>query len=313
MQPLRNTTLGCLFDLIYEYSRTFMDQNLNLSPLHSIQEEICPKTSSKTYELAFADQDFLLDERTRPYRMMLEYLKPEWQLQELAIKSTLVVFGSARMQSKEDAKVHLATIQQAAFQNPHDETIKAALKKALKDVEKSHYYEQARQFAELVSKHNLKSDESNQLMIITGGGPGIMEAANRGAHEAGGRSIGLNITLPKEQTHNSFISPELNFRFHYFAIRKMHFLLRARALVFFPGGYGTLDELFESLTLMQTQKMSPVPVILFSKSYWEKLINFKLLIDEGAIDEEDIHLFQYAETAEETWQIIYDFYKINGF
>ena len=243
----------------------------------------------------------MIRDELRPVRLQLELLKPELTLIEHGIEATVVIFGSARTLDAETAQNLLRVAEQALDENPNDAETQRAFHSAKKAVEKSHYYEQARQLASLITESNSKQ---HPLVVITGGGGGIMEGANRGAFEAGGKSMGFNIVLPIEQIPNRYITPELCFQFHYFAIRKMHLLMRAKALVAFPGGFGTLDELFEALTLIQTKKMRRIPIILFGKNYWQRVINFDVLVEEGAISLEDLALIQYAETAEEAWALI---------
>jgi uncharacterized protein (TIGR00730 family) len=264
--------------------------------------------TGSAYRLAFTDTDFLLREELRPVRFQLELLKPDLIQQEHGIDSTVVIFGSARHLAGEDAQKQLDDARAQLVLNPRSRKAKTALKRAEQVLENSHYYEEARRLGALVTTNSCQI-EGGRLVVVTGGGPGIMEAANRGAHEAGGKSVGLNIVLPAEQEPNPFITPELCFRFHYFALRKMHFLMRARALVAFPGGYGTLDELFETLTLIQTGKSRRVPVLLFGEKFWRRLIDFQVLVDAGNICEEDIELFRYVESAEQAWQEIASFYS----
>ncbi len=243
------------------------------------------------YRLAFTDEAFLLRDELRPVRMQLELLKPEVIQAEQGIESTVVIFGSARIQAPEDAQRDL---QAARLQT--DEQI---LKRATMAVTMSRYYDEARRFAALVTEGSQARGEP--IYVVTGGGPGIMEAGNRGAFEVGGKSLGLNIVLPHEQAPNPYITPELCFQFHYFALRKMHFLMRSIALVCFPGGFGTLDELFEIMTLVQTGKSRKRPILLFGREHWERLINFQHLVDTGMISVGDLDLFHYVETAEEAW------------
>lgn len=285
-------------------------------PFFSAQEEVklsktipTVSTASNTYRIAFTDQEFLLRRELRPIRLQLELLKPELIMQEEKISSTIVIFGSARIHEEKIAKAKLLRLQKLLEKKPADKMLRQKVKTAESLLEKSKFYNEARKLAALVSKH-CQTNCERDLVVVTGGGPGIMEAANRGAHDVKAKNIGLNIVLPMEQEPNKYISPELNFQFHYFAIRKMHFLIRAQALVAFPGGFGTLDELFEALTLLQTKKIEPIPVILFGKKFWDKIINFHALVDEGTISEEDLELFQYVETAEEAWNIIARFNKI---
>ena len=259
-----------------------------------------PQCKSASYRLAFQDSDFLLKDDLRPVRLQLELLKPELVLKEQHIESTVVIFGSARIVDPETAEARLVSIQAEYRQNNQDRVLARKLEIARRVLENSRYYEEARKLAHLISSNTGK----DKLVVITGGGPGIMEAANRGAHEAGVPSIGMNIVLPYEQVPNPFITPDLNFQFHYFAIRKMHLLMRAKSLVVFPGGFGTLDELFETLTLIQTHKVQPIPVLLFGKTFWERIINFNALVAEGTISAEDLKLFVYVETAEEAWELI---------
>ncbi len=256
---------------------------------------------SSAYRLAYHDFDFMIRDELRPVRLQLELLKPELAFAEHGIESTIVIFGSARTPSAESAQNQLNLAQQNIAENPTDEN-QHALKRAEREMQKSYYYGQARQLGALITQHNLKDNQS--VFVITGGGGGIMEAANRGASEAGGKSIGLNIVLPHEQMPNSYITPDLCFQFHYFPIRKMHFMMRAKALIAFPGGFGTLDELFEALTLIQSKKMHRIPIILFGQGYWNRIINFDALIEDGAISPADLDLIQYAETAEQAWALI---------
>ena len=246
------------------------------------------------YRLAFTDTDFLLREELRPVRMQLELLKPELVQREQGVESTIVIFGSARIQSPEAAAADLARAQ------ARDDA--SAVRAAETRVLMSRYYDEARRFAALVTQRTAAMD--TPVYVVTGGGPGIMEAGNRGAFEVGGKSIGLNIVLPHEQEPNPYITPELCFQFHYFALRKMHFLMRSIALVCFPGGFGTLDELFETMTLVQTGKCRKRPILLFGREFWSRLINFDVLIETGMISPGDVHLFRYVETAEEAWAVL---------
>ena len=250
------------------------------------------------YRLAFTDTDFLLREELRPVRMQLELLKPELVQKEHGIESTIVIFGSARILSAGVAQARLADAQRGA--DP------LAVKRAQSQLDMSVYYEQARRFSAMVTtkSRSLKTP----VYVVTGGGPGIMEAGNLGAFEVDGKSIGLNIVLPHEQEPNAYITPELCFQFHYFALRKMHFLMRSIALVCFPGGFGTLDELFETMTLIQTGKCRPRPILLFGRDFWTRLINFDWLIETGMISPNDIDLFKFVETAEEAWAALESVY-----
>lgn len=264
------------------------------------------QASSSSYKLAYDDPAFLMREELRPVRLQLELLKPELIQQENDIQSTVVIFGSARILEKEIALKKLVELRAETEHCPTDPVLMEKVKLAQRALKNAHYYDEARELGRLITE-NTKHQPSCDLVIITGGGGGIMEAANRGAADAGGKSIGLNIVLPFEQTPNPYITPELSFQFHYFAIRKMHFLKRARALVACPGGFGTLDELFETLTLIQTKKIKPVPVLLFGAEYWRRLIQFDVLLEEGMIHEEDLELFEYVDTAMDAWEKIRDF------
>jgi uncharacterized protein (TIGR00730 family) len=246
------------------------------------------------YRLAFTDTDFLLREELRPVRMQLELLKPEMVQSEQGIESTIVIFGSARLVSAEVAQ---RLLDDATAANDAD-----AIRIAERHVVMSRYYEEARRFAALVTQKSVQF--ATPVYVVTGGGPGIMEAGNRGAHEVGGKSIGLNIVLPHEQEPNPYITPELCFQFHYFGMRKMHFLMRSVALVCFPGGFGTLDEMFETLTLIQTGKCRRRPILLFGREFWTRLIDFDWLVETGMISAVDLQLFHFVETAEEAWETL---------
>jgi uncharacterized protein (TIGR00730 family) len=255
------------------------------------------------FRLAFADPEFLLRRETRGIRFQLEFLKPDLEQQEQGVNYTVVVFGSARFLSPQAA--------QAQYDTALNGSDPATLKLATRNLRNSSYYQAAQDFAHLVAKHSQKMTAQERLFICTGGGPGVMEAANRGAHEAGALNVGLNIALPNELSHNPYISPTLSFKFHYFALRKMHFMIRAKALVAFPGGFGTLDELFEILTLIQTKKVEPVPVVLFGKDYWSRLVNFPMLVEEGLISHEDLELFSLVDTPQAAWDVIKNFYRLS--
>ena len=259
-----------------------------------------PQCRSASYLLAFQDPDFLLLDDLRPVRLQLELLKPELILKAQHIESTVVVFGSARIVDPQTAEAQLVSAQAEHRSNRKDSLLARKVEAARRALENSRYYDEARKLGHIISSNTGK----DKLVVITGGGPGIMEAANRGAHEAGMPSIGMNIVLPHEQTPNPYITPDLNFQFHYFAVRKMHLLMRAKSLVVFPGGFGTLDELFETLTLIQTHKVQPIPVLLFGKAFWERIINFEALVEEGTISAKDLELFVYVESAEEAWELI---------
>jgi uncharacterized protein (TIGR00730 family) len=251
-----------------------------------------------SFRLAFTDEAFLLREELRPVRMQLELLKPEMIQQEQRIESTIVLFGSSRIVTPADAQARVQDAQRSGDS--------AALRRAEMALSMSRYYDEARRFAGLVTTRSRTLE--TPIYVVTGGGPGIMEAGNRGAHDVGGRSIGLNIVLPHEQAPNPYITPELCFQFHYFAMRKMHFVMRSIALVCFPGGFGTLDELFETMTLVQTGKSRHRPILLFGREFWEKLIDFQHLVDCGMIGAEDLGLFHYVETAEDAWARLAEHY-----
>ena len=259
-----------------------------------------PQTRDPAYRLAFRDTDFLLREELRPVRFQLELLKCEMLMEEAGIGSTLVCYGSARIPAPEDAEAALATAT-----TPERRAVVERL------IAKSIYYGEAHKLGQIAGGCNIVEDGRRQFVICSGGGPSIMEAVNRGAAETGAESIGLNIVLPHEQAPNAYVTPHLSFQFHYFALRKMHFLLRARAVAVFPGGYGTLDELMELLTLVQTGKMKPIPILLFGKDYWDRIINFEAMADEGVINHADLELFRWVETADEAWAHIKAFYQLD--
>ena len=249
---------------------------------HAVEEvPDTPQTRAPAYQLAFTDEDFLCRDELRPVRLQLELLKPQMLLDEAGIESTIVLFGGARIPAPAEKDT--------------------ARTKTLADL--SQFYEEARDFAHQMTLKSMESGGTENV-IVTGGGPGVMEAGNRGAEDAGGKSIGLNIVLPFEQAPNTYVTPELCFNFHYFAIRKMHFLMRARAICVFPGGFGTLDELFETLTLIQTGRMERVPFVLFGRDFWEKIINWEALAEAGTISDDDLDLFRFVETAEEAIAVI---------
>ncbi len=256
-----------------------------------------------SYRLAFADPEFLLRRETRSIRLQIEMLKPELELQRRQIDHTIVVYGSARVPSPEMAVQTLAEhrIKTNGHADPHDKVMQRLEKRV-------EQYEAARQFGRIVAEFSKGKPRSSHLYICTGGGPGIMEAANRGASEAGEPTLGLNITLPHEQVSNPYVTPSLSFKFHYFALRKMHFMVRASALVVFPGGFGTLDELFEVITLVQTKKSAQVPIILFGTDYWKRLFNLDLLVEEGMIAPQDVELLTYVDTPTAAWEAIRNFY-----
>lgn len=252
--------------------------------------------------LAFVDTDFLLREELRPVRMQLELLKPELIQQEQGIEATVALFGSARILPLDEAEARLARAEAAAAGAPDDPAAQQALAAARQARAMAPYYELARRFARLATEASERL--GRPFVIVTGGGPGIMEAGNRGAAEAGGRSVGLSIVLPHEEAPNPYITPELSFRFHYFALRKMHFLIRSIAVVCLPGGFGTLDELFEVLTLQQTGKVRRRPIVLVGRAFWDRILNLPALVEAGMIKAADLDLIQHAETAEEAWALV---------
>lgn len=250
-----------------------------------------PQSESPSYRLAYADDDFMCREELRPVRLQLELLKTEMILTEKGIKSTIVMFGGARIPAPG-----------AAAWAARNETQRRNLEAA------SVYYEEARKFARLCAEHAARYSHQ-EYVVMTGGGPGVMEAGNRGAAELDAPSIGLNIVLPHEQAPNPYVTPDLSFNFHYFAIRKMHFLMRAKAITIFPGGFGTLDEFFEAVTLIQTKRMAPIPLILFGEAFWRKIVNFDALAEFGTIAPDDLKLLNFVETADQAWKIIADHYE----
>jgi len=262
---------------------------------------------SPSFQLAEEDTEFLKRPALRPVRLQLELLKPEMALAEHGVHSTIVAFGGTQIVERDEAQARLADARQMLASAPENPRARRAVARAERVLAKAAYYDAAREFSRLVSSACQVNGDC-EFVIVTGGGPGIMEAANRGAYDAGAKSIGLNITLPQEQVPNPYITPELCFQFHYFALRKMHFLLRAKALVVFPGGFGTLDELFNALTLRQTNSMQPIPIILYGREYWRRAIDFQFLADEGVISDEHLDLIDYAETPEEAWSIILKFH-----
>ena len=270
-----------------------------------------PQMSSASYRLAYADIDFLRRAELRPVRLQLELLKAELVQEEAGIESTVVIFGSTRIPEPEAAQARLRAAENAAAAAPDDPVLAERAAVARRIEAKSKYCEEARRLAAMITAVSQQNGHRH-FVVVTGGGPGIMEAANRGAFDVGGKSLGLSIVLPHEERPNRYVTPELAFQFHYFAVRKMHFVLRARALVVFPGGYGTLDELFETLTLIQTRKVHPVPVLLFGREYWERIISFDALVEEGTIDPRDRELVTYVETAEDAWERIRAFWAERG-
>lgn len=293
---------------LHKPHRTFRSAKLEFKHAQRIPES--EQTSSSSYELAFVDQKFLLREELRAVRLQLELLKPELIQRDEKVESTVVIFGSARIPEPMVAREKLNILRTDLQHDPDNHVLQRKVKVAEKIVQKARYYEEARKLARIISER-CQIETRRNFVVTTGGGPGIMEAANRGAHDVNAKSIGMNIVLPMEQGPNPYITPELTFLFHYFAIRKMHFLIRAKALVVFPGGYGTLDELFEALTLIQTRKIKPIPILLFGKEFWDRVINFDVMVEEGTIDPEDVHLFQFVETAEDAWLAITQFYELH--
>lgn len=271
------------------------------SPLRSSEQDIetarripiTPQTESPTYRLAFSDEDFMTSEDLRGVRFQLEYLKPELELKQRGINSTVVLFGGARIPAPGQEPWAAKTPQAAAN-----------LKKSAR------YYEEARRFARYISAAS-RREHFKEFVVVTGGGPGVMEAGNLGANDVGAPTIGLNVVLPHEQAPNRYVTPELSFNFHYFATRKIHFLLRARAVAIFPGGFGTLDEFFETLTLIQTHRMERIPLIMFGKSFWDRALHLEVLEEEGTISPGDTDLFKTVDTAEEGWEVIQDFYGLD--
>lgn len=256
------------------------------------------------YRLAFADPEFLLRRETRGIRLQLEMLKPDLAQREAGIENTIVVYGSARFREASEAQEQLVRAERSGDARE--------ISRAQAMVRNAHYYDKAREFARIVARYSSTCAKAEQLFICTGGGPGIMEAANRGAHDEGAPTVGLNIALPHEQAANPYVSPELSFKFHYFALRKMHFMMRAKALLAFPGGFGTLDELFEVITLVQCKKSKPVPILLFGSDYWKRLINLDVLVEEGTISPEDLNLFKYVDDPQTAWEHILRFYDLKG-
>ncbi len=259
--------------------------------------------NSDTYKLAYEDIGLLNRNEMRGVRMLLEITKPDLILEENKILSTIIIFGGASIAEESKTKEKIDDIKKLIKKNPSSVLLKRNLNRLENLLSMSHYYQSAREFSKLASINN-QSKSCNSHVIVTGGGPGIMEAANRGAFEADCKSIGLNISLPNEQIPNAFITPGLCFKFNYFALRKIHFVMRSIGAVFFPGGFGTLDELFELLTLRQTGMKNKIPIILFGREYWDKIINFEYLADLGLISDEHLNLFEYADTASEAWEII---------
>ena len=286
------------------------------TPKPSNEDPECPDKlqailNSPSYVPAVEDVDFLDGDDARGVRLQLDYLKPDRLLKQHGVQHTIVVFGSTRIVEPTAAQKKVAHLREALLASPDDKELQRRLFVAERILAKCRYYDVARQFSQIVANAGNGPTDS-RLVVMTGGGPGMMEAANRGASDAGGKTVGLNITLPHEQYPNPYITPELCFQFHYFSLRKMHFVLRARALVAFPGGFGTFDELFETLTLIQTRKIKPIPVVLVGKSFWRKAFDVNFLVEEGVIDIEDRDLFWFAETADEIWAGLQNWHQRNG-
>ncbi len=277
-------------------------------PPEELEQRVQRLMQGETYRLATNDPEFLEHDDLRGVRLQLEYLKPEWTMRHQRIGSSVIVFGSARLRSKDQLDEQHKKLSRQLEKSPGDKALTNRLNRVEKRRKYVRYYEEARRFAALVSK-KFQSECRCDLVVITGGGPGIMEAANRGADDVGARSIGLNIDLPREQTPNPYISPELCFQFRYFALRKMHFLMRAKALVAFPGGFGTFDEVFEILTLVQTGKVAPLPIVLFGRQYWSRVVDFEFLAEEGFIGEQDLSLFEIVDSAEQALLCIEKFFE----
>lgn len=272
------------------------------------QERLDAILSSPSYRLAEEDTQLLRHADMRSVRIQLELQKVELYLNRHQIQSTIVVFGGTQVVERSEAERRLLKARQALAEMPEDPPRQRAVQRAERILAKADYYDAAREFCQLASQ-TYQDEGKSDYVVVTGGGPGIMEAANRGAFDVGAKSIGLNITLPEEQQPNAYVTPELCFLFHYFAIRKMHFLMRAKGLLVFPGGFGTLDELFDALTLRQTQRMQPIPIVLFGQDFWSRVIDFPFLCDEGVIADQDLELFHYAETAAEAWDLISRFHE----
>jgi len=274
------------------------------------EENLKAILESPSYILAEEDMALLKRDELRPARLELELLKPDLAFKEHRIVSTIVVFGGTRVIEEGAARARVETLEREALASPGDVEGSARLAVAKRVLAKARYYDEAREFGRIVSSI-CQAPGQRHFVVVTGGGPGVMEAANRGAFEAGAESIGLNIAIPMEQVPNSYITPSLCFQFHYFALRKMHFLMRAKGLVAFPGGFGTMDELFETLTLIQTKKIAPVPVVLVGREFWSKAVNFQHFVDEGTISPRDLELFTVADTAREAWEAICEFHGVD--
>jgi uncharacterized protein (TIGR00730 family) len=281
------------------------DQHLNAAARANLEAIL----QSPSYQLAEQDTNFLAQPELRPVRLQLELLKPEMALTDQGVESTIVVFGGTQVVAHADAELRLQKAKAALAAAPDDQRLAREVARSERLLAKSRYYDEAREFSRLVSS-TCQVGGHCDYVVVTGGGPGIMEAGNRGAFDVGAKSIGLNITLPAEQAPNAYITPALCFQFHYFALRKMHFLMRAKALVVFPGGFGTLDELMDALTLRQTERMQAIPIIMYGRDYWRQVIDFQFLADEGTIADEHLKLIDYADSPEEAWEVVRNFYRL---
>lgn len=277
----------------------------------TVDENLAAILASSSYLLAHRDLGLLERPELRPVRMQLELLKTEMALAEHQVRSTIVLFGGTQVVHQSQAQARLDAARQALAAAPHDARLARQVHRCERLLAKSPYYDAARTFSRIVSAACQAADDC-EYVITTGGGPGIMEAGNRGAFEVGAKSIGLNITLPAEQIPNPYITPSLCLQFRYFALRKFHFILRAKALVVFPGGFGTLDELFDALTLRQTNRMQKIPIVMYGRSYWEQVIDFHFLADEGVIADEHLELIQYADDPQQAWEMILRFHSRKG-
>ena len=302
-------------DIVVPFAESF---EKTLAPVCSMDSSATisaqSQINSPSYEIAFEDRNFIWSDYARPMRLQLEMEKPEWFMRQSGIRSTVIVFGSARFVSQNRAQRLLNEANEKLAASPNCEMAKEAVAMAKIQMETSVYYEEAREFARIVAKETMADYPPDyqgpfDYVICTGGGPGIMEAANRGAYEVGAQSIGLNIQLPYEQRPNPYMSPHLCFQFHYFNVRKLHFMLRAKALVCCPGGFGTFDELFEGLTLRQTERMQKIPIILLGTEFWKKCVNFNYLVETGVIDRGDLELFHFTDSPQEAWGMIKAFYR----
>jgi uncharacterized protein (TIGR00730 family) len=302
-------------DIVVPFAESF---EKTLAPVCSMDSSATisaqSQMNSPSYEIAFEDRNFIWSDYARPMRLQLEMEKPEWFMRQSGIRSTVIVFGSARFVSQNRAQRLLNEANEKLAASPNCEMAKEAVAMAKIQMETSVYYEEAREFARIVAKETMADYPPDHqgpfdYVICTGGGPGIMEAANRGAYEVGAQSIGLNIQLPYEQRPNPYMSPHLCFQFHYFNVRKLHFMLRAKALVCCPGGFGTFDELFEGLTLRQTEKKKKIPIILLGTEFWKKCVNFNYLVETGVIDRGDLELFHFTDSPQEAWGMIKAFYR----